>query len=139
MEESGGLGEKTRKGKGDCSRAAPLPLGCLPKTPVDGSCVTHTVHSMESCTSPQDNGKTVLRKCRTQSIKDNIKEKGHKKASVSRCFFLIQIAASPAAPVEAVAVGSGQEAGEQGLCQWEQGIRGRVFRTDTEAPQLPGT
>ena len=84
--------------------------------------------------------KAVLRKCRTQSIKDNIKEKGHKKASVSRCFFLIQIAASPAAvPVEAVAVGSGQEAGEQGLCQWEQGIRGRVFRTDTEAPQLPGT
>ena len=63
-----------------------------------------------------------------------------KKASVSRCFFLIQIAASPAAaPVEAVAVESGQEAGEQGLCQWEQGIRGRVFRTDTEAPQLPET
>ena len=31
-EESGGLGEKTRKGKGDCSRAAPLSPGCLPKT-----------------------------------------------------------------------------------------------------------
>ena len=30
-EESGGLGEKTRKGKGDCSRAAPLSPGCLPK------------------------------------------------------------------------------------------------------------
>ena len=90
--------------------------------------------------SPQASGKPVLRMWSTQSIKDNIKEKGRKKASVSRCFFLIQIAASPAAaPVEAVAVGSGQEAGEQGLCQWEQGIRGRVFRTDTEAPQLPGT
>ena len=39
-EESGGLGEKTRKGKGDCSRAAPLPLGCLPKHPVKRSCVS---------------------------------------------------------------------------------------------------
>ncbi|GAB6958131.1 hypothetical protein JCM17042A_17250 [Ruminococcus champanellensis 18P13 = JCM 17042] len=39
-EESGGLGEKTRKGKGDCSRAAPLPLGCLPKTAVNPYCVT---------------------------------------------------------------------------------------------------
>ena len=38
-EESGGLGEKTRKGKGDCSRAAPLSLGCLPKTPVERYCV----------------------------------------------------------------------------------------------------
>ena len=38
-EESGGLGEKTRKGKGDCSRAAPLPLGCLPKTAVNLYCV----------------------------------------------------------------------------------------------------
>ena len=38
-EESGGLGEKTRKGKGDCSRAAPLSLGCLPKTPVERHCV----------------------------------------------------------------------------------------------------
>ncbi|WP_288703150.1 hypothetical protein [uncultured Ruminococcus sp.] len=39
-EESGGLGEKTRKGKGDCSQAAPLPLGCLPKTPVNPYCVS---------------------------------------------------------------------------------------------------
>ncbi|MED9891484.1 hypothetical protein [Ruminococcus champanellensis] len=39
-EESGGLGEKTRKGKGDCSRAAPLPLGCLPKTSVNPYCVS---------------------------------------------------------------------------------------------------
>ncbi|MED9891460.1 hypothetical protein [Ruminococcus champanellensis] len=38
-EESGGLGEKTRKGKGDCSRAAPLSPGCLPKTSVKRSCV----------------------------------------------------------------------------------------------------
>ncbi|WP_460093329.1 hypothetical protein [Ruminococcus champanellensis] len=38
--ESGGLGEKTRKGKGDCSRAAPLPLGCLPKTAVNPYCVS---------------------------------------------------------------------------------------------------
>ncbi|WP_329973586.1 hypothetical protein [Ruminococcus champanellensis] len=37
--ESGGLGEKTRKGKGDCSRAAPLSPGCLPKTSVNLSCV----------------------------------------------------------------------------------------------------
>ena len=102
--------------------------------------MTHPVHQMESYTTPQDSGRTVLRIHSTQSIKGNIKEKGHKKASVSRCFFLIQIAASPAAaPVEAVAVESGQEAGEQGLCQWAQGIRGRVFRTDTEAPQPPGT
>ena len=42
-EESGGLGEKTRKGKGDCSWAAPLSLGCLPKHPVRRSCVTHPV------------------------------------------------------------------------------------------------
>ena len=60
-EESGGLGEKTRKGKGDCSRAAPLSPGCLPKTPVDGSCVTYTVHQMESRTSLQASGKPVLR------------------------------------------------------------------------------
>ena len=39
-EENGGLGEKTRKGKGDCSRAAPLSLGCLPKTLVERYCVT---------------------------------------------------------------------------------------------------
>ena len=39
-EESGGLGEKTRKGKGDCSRAAPLSLGCLPKTLVERYCVS---------------------------------------------------------------------------------------------------
>lgn len=39
-EESGGLGEKTRKGKGDCSRAAPLPLGCLPKITVNPYCVS---------------------------------------------------------------------------------------------------
>ena len=38
-EESGGLGEKTRKGKGDCSRAAPLSPGCLPKTSVRRYCV----------------------------------------------------------------------------------------------------
>ncbi|WP_462283289.1 hypothetical protein [Ruminococcus champanellensis] len=38
-EESGGLGEKTRKGKGDCSRAAPLSLGCLPKKTVNLYCV----------------------------------------------------------------------------------------------------
>ena len=38
--ESGGLGEKTRKGKGDCSRAAPLSPGCLPKHPVERYCVT---------------------------------------------------------------------------------------------------
>ena len=38
--ESGGLGEKTRKGKGDCSRAAPLSLGCLPKILVERYCVS---------------------------------------------------------------------------------------------------
>ncbi|WP_329973601.1 hypothetical protein [Ruminococcus champanellensis] len=30
-EESGGLGEKTRKGKGDCSRAAPPSPGLSPQ------------------------------------------------------------------------------------------------------------
>ena len=39
-EESGGLGEKTRKGKGDCSRAAPLSPGCLPKITVNLYCVS---------------------------------------------------------------------------------------------------
>ncbi len=43
-EESGGLGEKTRKGKGDCSRAAPPSPGL----------------------SPQASGKTLLRKRSTQ-------------------------------------------------------------------------
>ncbi|WP_462283330.1 hypothetical protein [Ruminococcus champanellensis] len=52
-EESGGLGEKTRKGKGDCSRAAPLPLGCLPKTTVKRSCVTALVKQIESHISPK--------------------------------------------------------------------------------------
>ena len=46
-EESGGLGEKTRKGKGDCSRAAP---------PFPGL-------------SPQDSGKGVMRMPSTQTIK----------------------------------------------------------------------
>ena len=77
-EESGGLGEKTRKGKGDCSRAAPLSPGCLPKILVDGSCVTHPVHQIESHTSPQDIGKTLLRKNSTQTIKDRRKTKDHK-------------------------------------------------------------
>ena len=44
--ESGGLGEKTQKGKGDCSCAAPPSLGL----------------------SPQDNGKTHKRPPSTQSI-----------------------------------------------------------------------
>ena len=46
-EESGGLGEKTRRGKGDCSRAAPLSLGCLPKTSVKRYCVNGLVKYYE--------------------------------------------------------------------------------------------
>ena len=49
------------------------------RTPVDGSCVTHLVKQIEQQTSPQDIGKPVLRKCSTQSIKDNVKEKGHQR------------------------------------------------------------
>ena len=78
QEESGGLGEKTRKGKGDCSRAAPLPPGCLPKILVDRSCVTALVKQIEQHTSPQDIGKTLLRKNSTQTIKDRRKTKDHK-------------------------------------------------------------
>ena len=76
-EESGGLGEKTRKGKGDCSRAAPLSLGCLPKIPVDGSCVTHPVKQIEQHKFSQDIGRTLLRGWRTQSIKDKPQPNGH--------------------------------------------------------------
>ena len=48
------------------------------RTPVDGSCVTHPVHQIESHTSPQDIGKTLLRKNSTQTIKDRRKTKDHK-------------------------------------------------------------
>ncbi|WP_207634944.1 hypothetical protein, partial [Ruminococcus champanellensis] len=48
---------------------------------VNGSCVTHTVNQIEQHTSPQDIGKTVLRKNSTQSIKDNTQETGHKQQS----------------------------------------------------------
>ena len=44
--ESGGLGETTR-GKGDCSRAAPLPPGCLPKHPINPYCVGVSVQQIE--------------------------------------------------------------------------------------------
>ena len=50
------------------------------RTPVDGSCVTLTVKQIESHTSPQDTGRTLLRKRRTQSIKDNTQTNGHRKA-----------------------------------------------------------
>ncbi|WP_462283408.1 hypothetical protein [Ruminococcus champanellensis] len=76
-EESGGLGEKTRKGKGDCSRAAPLSLGCLPKHLVERYCVTHTVKQIEPHTSPQEVGKTELRDPSTQTIKDKSGKDGH--------------------------------------------------------------
>ena len=56
--ESGGLGEKTRKGKGDCSRAAPPSPGL----------------------SPQASGKTLLRKRSTQSINDKPQAGGRQKA-----------------------------------------------------------
>ena len=78
-EESGGLGEKTQKGKGDCSRAAPLPLGCLPKHLVEWYCVTALVKQIESRTSPQDIGKSALRDPSTQTIRKRTKENGHKK------------------------------------------------------------
>ena len=77
--ESGGLGEKTQKGKGDCSRAAPLPLGCLPKILVEWYCVTALDKQIESRTSPQDIGKTLLRDPSTQSIRKRTTGNGHKK------------------------------------------------------------
>jgi len=40
--------------------------------------VTHTVNQIEQHTSPQDIGKTVLRKNSTQTIKDRRKTKDHK-------------------------------------------------------------
>ena len=96
-EESGGLGEKTRKGKGDCSRAAPLSPGCLPKHPVDGSCVTHTVNQIEPHTSPQASGRVVLRDPSTQTIKDksgskwSLKNKPTRKKSIHQgCSFYVE-------------------------------------------------
>ena len=48
------------------------------RTPVDGSCVTHSVHEIEQYTFPQDDSKPVLRVPSTQSIKSNTKETDHK-------------------------------------------------------------
>ena len=53
------------------------------RTPVDGSCVTHTVHQIESHTSPQDIGKTLLRRNSTQSIRKRKKQPVTEKAE--RC------------------------------------------------------
>ena len=65
-EESGGLGEKTRKGKGDRSRAAP---------PFPGL-------------SPQDSGKPVLRVPSTQSIKNKPGKHDHKNSTTQYCMVL---------------------------------------------------
>ena len=81
-EESGGLGEKTRKGKGDCSWAAPLSPGCLPKRLVDPYCVTHPVKQIKKHTSPQEVGRTLLRKRSTQSIKKRPEKMVTKKKTV---------------------------------------------------------
>ena len=54
------------------------------RTPVDGSCVTHPVHQIESHTSPQEDGKPVLREWSTQSIKDNTQETGHRSKTLLR-------------------------------------------------------
>ncbi|WP_462283410.1 hypothetical protein, partial [Ruminococcus champanellensis] len=53
------------------------------RTPVDGSCVTHLVKEIESYASPQDIGKTLLRKQRTQSIKENTQANGHQNQTTS--------------------------------------------------------
>ena len=58
-----------------CARSPPKEV--VARTPVDGSCVTHMVHEIEQYTSPQDNGKPVLRGWSTQSIKERRKGTGH--------------------------------------------------------------
>ena len=55
------------------------------RTPVDGSCVTALVKQIESHTSPQDSGKTVLRIPSTQSIRERTKGNGHKKQNATVC------------------------------------------------------
>ena len=84
-QERGGLWKRERERKPlggeriSIVRCALSPLKeVVARTPVDGSCVTHTVHSIEQYTSLQDTGKPVLRVPSTQSIKSNTKETGHK-------------------------------------------------------------
>ena len=77
-EESGGLGEKTRMGKGDCSRAAPLPLGCLPKTPVERYCVKTARRLSENAQKKMvAKSRTTRNKQSTQNIKDKSGKDGH--------------------------------------------------------------
>ena len=79
-EESGGLGEKTRKGKGDCSRAAPLSPGCLPKTPVNLYCVSVARRASEHAQKKKvTKSQMSKRDPNTQSIKNKLKANGHKK------------------------------------------------------------
>ena len=68
------------------------------RTPVDGSCVTALVKQIESHTSPQDTGKTLLRIPSTQTIRKCTKVTGHIKKKNRACaLFLTLRQSSPAA------------------------------------------
>ena len=79
-QERGGLWKRERERKplgGErisivrCALSPPKEV--VARTPVDGSCVTHTVHEIEQHTSPQDSGKSLLRRNSTQMIRDRKK------------------------------------------------------------------
>ena len=89
-QEWGGLWKRERERKPlggeriSIVRCALSPLKeVVARTPVDGSCVTHTVKQIESHTSPQDTGKPVLRIPSTQTIRNRKKANGHSKAEHS--------------------------------------------------------
>ena len=86
-EESGGLGEKTRKGKGDCSRAAPLPLGCLPKTTVNPYCVclARKVSKIRTERTVAERQR-VLSRSSTQTIRKHKKANDHKNPTGRTCY-----------------------------------------------------
>ena len=102
-EESGGLGEKTRKGKGDCSWAAPLSPGCLPKRLVDPYCVTQARRLSENAHKQMvTKNRTLLRKRSTQSIKKRPEKMVTKKKTVLQkqygSTYLTSVGAYPAIP-----------------------------------------
>ncbi|WP_415934712.1 hypothetical protein, partial [Ruminococcus champanellensis] len=66
--------------KGDCSRAAPLSPGCLPKTMVKRSCVETARRASENAQKKKvTKSQMSKRDPNTQSIKNNLKANGHKK------------------------------------------------------------
>ena len=89
-QEWGGLWKRERERKPvrgeriSIVRCALSPLKeVVARTPVNGSCVTHSVKQIEQHTSPQDIGKTVLRVPSTQSIKKRTEENGHQSRTFS--------------------------------------------------------